>query len=91
MIKPSEQAPSASTLLAELIPKYLDPELYHVVTGGVPEVTKVGTLCFRISFLSDSVSLVGARAALGSQCVYRTGPSPVWRDVDPPFHSSVYR
>ena len=91
MIKPSEQAPSASALLAELIPKYLDPELYHVVNGGVPEVTKVGILRFRISSLSDSVSLVGARAALGSQCVYRTGPSPVWRDADPPLHSSVYR
>ncbi|KAI1782099.1 Aldehyde/histidinol dehydrogenase [Ganoderma leucocontextum] len=41
VIKPSEHAPAASALLVELVPKYLDPDLYHVITGGVPEVTKV--------------------------------------------------
>ena len=42
VLKPSEQTPATSQLLGELIPKYLDPDLYHLVNGGVPETTKVG-------------------------------------------------
>ncbi|KAI0353663.1 aldehyde dehydrogenase [Trametes cingulata] len=41
VLKPSEQTPATSQLMAELVPKYLDPELYHVVNGGVPETTKL--------------------------------------------------
>ncbi|KAM5546248.1 hypothetical protein V8D89_000374 [Ganoderma adspersum] len=41
VLKPSEQTPATSALFAELFPKYLDPELYHVVNGGVPETSKV--------------------------------------------------
>ncbi|TBU47713.1 NAD-dependent aldehyde dehydrogenase [Dichomitus squalens] len=41
VLKPSEQTPATSALFAELFPKYLDPELYHVVNGGVPETTKI--------------------------------------------------
>ncbi|KAI0776646.1 NAD-aldehyde dehydrogenase [Trametes elegans] len=41
VLKPSEQTPATSALLAELIPKYLDHELYHVVNGGVAENTKL--------------------------------------------------
>ena len=44
VLKPSEQTPAFSQLLAELMPKYLDPELYAVINGGVPETTKVGLL-----------------------------------------------
>ena len=42
VIKPSEQIPATSALVSELIPKYLDNDLYHVVNGSVPETTKVG-------------------------------------------------
>ncbi|KAJ8488349.1 hypothetical protein ONZ51_g3592 [Trametes cubensis] len=41
VLKPSEQTPATSQLLAELLPKYLDPELYHIVNGGVPETTRL--------------------------------------------------
>ncbi|KAI0671465.1 NAD-aldehyde dehydrogenase [Trametes maxima] len=41
VIKPSEKTPTYCALLAELVPKYLDPELYHVINGGVPETTSV--------------------------------------------------
>ncbi|KAI1784926.1 NAD-dependent aldehyde dehydrogenase [Ganoderma leucocontextum] len=41
VLKPSEQTPATSALFAELFPKYLDPELYQVVNGGVPETTKL--------------------------------------------------
>jgi len=41
VLKPSELTPAFSALIAELVPKYLDPELYAVVNGGIPETTKV--------------------------------------------------
>jgi hypothetical protein len=40
-LKPSEMTPAFSALLAELLPKYLDPELYRVINGAIPETTKV--------------------------------------------------
>ncbi|KAH9840961.1 NAD-dependent aldehyde dehydrogenase [Rhodofomes roseus] len=46
MLKPSELCPASASLLAELIPKYLDPELVRVVNGGVPETTKILELRF---------------------------------------------
>ena len=41
VLKPSEQTPNVAALLTELLPKYLDPDLYQIVNGGVPEATKV--------------------------------------------------
>ena len=40
-LKPSEMTPAFSALLADLLPKYLDPELYSVINGAVPETAKV--------------------------------------------------
>lgn len=39
VLKPSEHAPATSALLADLLPRYLDPRAVRVVTGGVPEST----------------------------------------------------
>lgn len=44
VVKPSELTPAVSGLLAELFPKYLDPDLYRVVNGGVEETTKVSRI-----------------------------------------------
>lgn len=44
VLKPSESAPAMSSLLAELIPKYLDSDLVRVVNGAVPESTKLLSL-----------------------------------------------
>lgn len=41
VLKPSEISSHHSALLAELIPKYLDPEAYAVVNGGIEETTRV--------------------------------------------------
>ena len=41
VMKPSEQTTATAALLAELVPKYLDTDLFHIVNGGVPETTKV--------------------------------------------------
>jgi aldehyde dehydrogenase (NAD+) len=43
-LKPSELTPAFSALLAELLPNYLDPELYTVINGAIPETTKVSYL-----------------------------------------------
>ncbi|OJT15103.1 Beta-apo-4'-carotenal oxygenase [Trametes pubescens] len=40
VLKPSEQTPAIAGLFAELVPKYLDTELYHVINGSVAETTK---------------------------------------------------
>jgi len=41
VLKPSELSPATSGLIAELVPKYLDPDVVRVVMGGVPETTKL--------------------------------------------------
>ncbi|KAL7284873.1 hypothetical protein ACG7TL_002186 [Trametes sanguinea] len=41
VIKPPDQTPACSALIAELVPQYLDNDLYHVVNGGVPETKKL--------------------------------------------------
>ncbi|KAI9465739.1 NAD-aldehyde dehydrogenase [Lactarius psammicola] len=41
VLKPSELTPAFSALVAELVPKYLDPELYAVINGAIPETTKI--------------------------------------------------
>ncbi len=37
VLKPSEVAPASSEVLAEWVPRYLDPDAVRVVQGGVPE------------------------------------------------------
>ncbi|WP_211697569.1 aldehyde dehydrogenase family protein [Mycobacterium spongiae] len=39
VLKPSELSPTVSALLAERLPRYLDPECFPVVQGGVAETT----------------------------------------------------
>jgi aldehyde dehydrogenase (NAD+) len=39
VVKPSELAPHCAAALAELLPRYLDPQCVRVVTGGVPEAS----------------------------------------------------
>ncbi|KAK2537395.1 fatty aldehyde dehydrogenase [Columba guinea] len=41
VVKPSEISENTAQLVADLLPQYLDPELYPVVTGGVPETTEL--------------------------------------------------
>ena len=63
--KPSELTPHLAQLLAELFPKYLDPEAYIVVNGAVPETTKLLELkwahstsfCSSFSLVTESIAL----------------------------------
>jgi len=43
IIKPSELAPASSSVIANLVPLYLDQECVQVVQGGVPETTELLT------------------------------------------------
>jgi aldehyde dehydrogenase (NAD+) len=39
VLKPSEVSPTTSSLLAELLPRYVDNTCIKVIEGGVPETT----------------------------------------------------
>jgi aldehyde dehydrogenase (NAD+) len=41
VLKPSEIAPHTSTVITELIQRYLDPDAVHVIEGGVAETTEL--------------------------------------------------
>lgn len=41
IVKPSELAPKTASVIQKLIPKYLDSECYHVVTGGPTETSEM--------------------------------------------------
>ncbi|KIY68653.1 NAD-aldehyde dehydrogenase [Cylindrobasidium torrendii FP15055 ss-10] len=41
VLKPSEQTPATATLLAELVPKYLEPSVLRIVNGSVAETSKL--------------------------------------------------
>ncbi|KAF8142975.1 NAD-dependent aldehyde dehydrogenase [Mycena galopus ATCC 62051] len=44
VLKLSESCPATAALLADLIPKYLDPSVIRVVNGAIPETTKLLSL-----------------------------------------------
>ncbi|KAI0266374.1 aldehyde dehydrogenase [Gloeopeniophorella convolvens] len=44
VMKPSEMVPTVAAALAELIPKYLDPNAFHVVNGAVHETSALLSL-----------------------------------------------
>ena len=44
MIKPSEATPHVNEVLSELLPKYVDKDLYHIVQGEIPETTKASPM-----------------------------------------------
>ena len=71
VVKPSELAPEQSKLLAELLPKYLDPEAVRVVEGG-PEVSKA-----LVALPWDFVFYTGGGkvgALIGASCASRLIP-----------------
>ncbi|KAI8968779.1 NAD-aldehyde dehydrogenase [Trametes punicea] len=41
VLKPSEHSPSSAVLFAELVPQYLDTDLFHVINGGIRETQQI--------------------------------------------------
>ncbi|NWS46261.1 AL3A2 dehydrogenase, partial [Probosciger aterrimus] len=87
VVKPSEISENTSQLLADLLPQYLDPELYPVVTGGVSETTELLTQRFdHILYTGNSTvgKIVMAAAAkyLTPVTLELGGKSPCYIDTD---------
>ncbi|KAF6744084.1 Aldehyde/histidinol dehydrogenase [Ephemerocybe angulata] len=82
LIKPSEVVPTFSKLLAELVPKYLDPTAYRVALGGVPEITRILELKWAHIFYTGNgrvARIISAAAAkhLTPMTLELGGKSPV--------------
>ncbi|WFD35210.1 hypothetical protein MCUN1_002060 [Malassezia cuniculi] len=66
VIKPSELAPHSAQLIAELVPKYLDPQTVRVVNGAIDESTALLDQRFEHIFYTGNGrvgSIVAAKAA----------------------------
>lgn len=66
LVKPSEIAVASQHLMAEILPKYLDPEAIQIVTGGPTETKLILERRFDSIFFTGSAKiakLVSAAAA----------------------------
>ncbi|PBK67527.1 NAD-aldehyde dehydrogenase [Armillaria solidipes] len=86
VIKPSEQTPATSSLLAELFPKYVDPSVIRIVNGGVAETNKLlehpwGHILFTGSGRVGRIIASAAGKTLTPVTLELGGKSPVF--VDP--------
>jgi len=82
VIKPSEVSANVTDVLAQLLPKYLDPNAYVVVKGAVPETTYLLSLKWDfILFTGNSVvgKIIASAAAKNiTPCALELGgASPV--------------
>ncbi|XP_039576626.1 aldehyde dehydrogenase family 3 member A2 isoform X2 [Passer montanus] len=87
VVKPSEVSENTARLVAELLPQYLDKDLYPVVTGGVPETTELLTQRFdHILYTGNTAvgKIVMAAAAkhLTPVTLELGGKSPCYIDKD---------
>ncbi|KAG8985917.1 hypothetical protein FRB90_004365 [Tulasnella sp. 427] len=85
VLKPSESTMATSALMAELWPKYLDPECYAIVNGAVPETTKLLSLRWDHIFFTGSPNVGKVVAAAAAQHLTPVtlelgGKSPVFVD-----------
>lgn len=65
VIKPSEHAPAVAKALADLFPKYLDPNAYTVLVGAIAETTHILELRWDYIFFTggEGVGKIIAAAA----------------------------
>ncbi len=89
IIKPSEVSAHTGKLLGELIPKYLDPNLFAVVQGGIPETDALLDHPFDMIFFTGSgpvgkIILAKAAVHLTPTTLELGGKSPaiVMNDAD---------
>lgn len=85
IIKPSELAPASCKLIEELVPRYLDPECYRVITGGVAETQDLLKLQFDYIFFTGSTTVgklvrEAANKHLTPVTLELGGKSPVYVD-----------
>jgi len=66
VLKPSEMAPSVSSLLTKLVPQYFDSSVFAIFEGGVPETTELLRHPWGLVFFTGSTrvgKVVSAQAA----------------------------
>lgn len=85
VIKPSEIASSTASLIADLVPRYLDKRCFHVVNGAIPETTALLNCRFDHIFYTGNGSvgkIIMAAAAknLTPVVLELGGKSPVYID-----------
>lgn len=88
ILKPSELSPASSRVVAELLPRYMDAECYHVVEGAAEETTQLLKEHWDFIFYTGSsrVGRIVYEAAvknLTPVCLELGGKSPVF------FHDSI--
>ncbi|NXQ35828.1 AL3A2 dehydrogenase, partial [Alaudala cheleensis] len=87
VVKPSEVSENTARLVAEILPQYLDKDLYAVVTGGVPETTDLLTQRFdHILYTGSSrvgkIVMAAAAKHLTPVTLEMGGKSPCYIDRD---------
>lgn len=87
LLKPSESSRAVSTLISQLVPKYLDPNAYIVVNGAVEETTAVLNLRWDHIFFTGGGRIgrivATAAAKFVTPCTLELGgKSPVIVDKD---------
>lgn len=85
VVKPSELAPASSQLMAELLPRYLDPDAVQVVLGGADEAGELLRHRFdHILFTGNGrvgrIVMEAAARQLTPVTLELGGRSPVWVD-----------
>lgn len=85
VLKPSEVAPECSSLVAELLPQYLDAEAIQVVEGGVERTTRLLECTFDHIFYTGngsvgSIVMTAAARTLTPVTLELGGKSPTWVD-----------
>jgi aldehyde dehydrogenase (NAD+) len=96
VLKPSELAAATSTLIARLVPVYLDRHAVAVVEGGIPETTEL--LAQRVGHIFYTGNGAVARIVLRAAAEHLTpvtlelgGKSPVWVDDTADLASAARR
>ncbi|TFC59949.1 aldehyde dehydrogenase family protein [Cryobacterium sp. TMB1-7] len=96
VLKPSELAVATSSLIARLVPTYLDRDAVAVVEGGVPETTEL--LAQRVDHIFYTGNGTVGRIVLRAAALHLTpvtlelgGKSPVWVDDTADLASAARR
>ncbi|GBN00622.1 Fatty aldehyde dehydrogenase [Araneus ventricosus] len=85
ILKPSELAPKCAELMATLIPRYMDPECFHVINGGPEETAELLKEQFDYIFYTGSTRVgqlvrEAANKHLTPVTLELGGKSPVYID-----------
>jgi len=96
VIKPSELAPAVSSLIAKLVPQYLDSKAVTVVEGGVTETTELLNLPFNhIMYTGNGqvarIVMTAAAKNLTPVTLELGGKSPVYIDESADLNITAQR